>query len=85
MTRLPTKIHFPFGYICTVKQVTDKEMKDLCDDEDGSDGMWDVETKTIYILKKLPTKRKRYILGHELGHAFLDWQHYCLDEGAMRT
>jgi Zn-dependent peptidase ImmA (M78 family) len=85
MTRLPKKIHFPFGYVCLVKQVSDKQMKEVVEDEDGADGAWDVETRTIFIRQTLPMKRKRYVLGHELGHSFLDWQHFCLDEGAMKS
>jgi Zn-dependent peptidase ImmA (M78 family) len=50
-----------------------------------ADGIWDDETKTIYIRKRLPMTRRRYILAHELGHAWLDWQHRHLDEGKAST
>jgi Zn-dependent peptidase ImmA (M78 family) len=29
--------------------------------------------------------RRRYILAHELGHAWLDWQHRHLDNGKAST
>lgn len=86
--RLPNYVRFPFGYVCKVKQVTDHEMRKIVGvdvGDDISDGLWDGDSGTIYIRKSLPVRRKRYILGHELGHAFLDWQHFCLDAGAMKN
>ena len=41
----------------------------------------DDDTKTIYVRKRLPVTRRRYILAHELGHAWLDWQHRYMDDG----
>lgn len=87
--RLPARVCFPFGYRVRVKQVTDTEMRECADDEDRSepvscDGLWIAEERTIYIRKCLPVRRKRYILGHELQHAFLDWQHHCLNTGDSR-
>ena len=46
---------------------------------------WDDDTKTIYLRKRLPVTRRRYILAHELGHAWLDWQHRHLDNGKAKT
>jgi Zn-dependent peptidase ImmA (M78 family) len=51
----------------------------------NADGIWDDELKTIYLRKKLPVTRRRYILAHELGHAWLDWQHRHLDNGKAKT
>ncbi|WHZ16706.1 MAG: hypothetical protein OJF52_003556 [Nitrospira sp.] len=80
--RIPNKVILPFGYHITVRQVTDSEM----DRQDANaDGIWNNETKTIYIRKRLPVTRRRYILAHELGHAWLDWQHRYLDDGKART
>lgn len=82
VTRIPTRVILPFGYRISVRQLTDAEM----DKQDSnSDGIWDEETKTIYIRKRLPVTRRRYILAHELGHAWLDWQHRYLDEGKARN
>ena len=80
--RLPASVRFPFGYRVNVKLVTDTEMADAC--EDGPDGLWDAETRTIRIRKALPLRRQKYILGHEIGHAWLDWVHECIDEQAMK-
>jgi Zn-dependent peptidase ImmA (M78 family) len=85
--RLPPRVTFPFGYVVEVRQVTDSEMlaeQEEDNREEVADGLWDVETRTIYVRKSLPLRRKRYILGHEVGHAFIDWQHFCLNEEAMR-
>ena len=51
----------------------------------NADGIWDDDTKTIYLRKRLPVTRRRYILAHELGHAWLDWQHRHLDNGKAKT
>jgi Zn-dependent peptidase ImmA (M78 family) len=80
--RIPTRVVLPFGYRINVRMVTDAEM----DQRDPSaDGIWDSDTRTIYIRKRLPVTRRRYILGHELGHAWLDWQHRFLDNGKAST
>ncbi|WHZ24177.1 MAG: hypothetical protein OJF47_003289 [Nitrospira sp.] len=80
--RIPNKVILPFGYHITVRQVTDSEMNRQ---DANADGIWNNETKTIYIRKRLPVTRRRYILAHELGHAWLDWQHRYLDDGKART
>lgn len=80
--RIPSRVVLPFGYRIAVRQLTDLEM----DERDrNADGVWDDETRTIYIRKRLPITRRRYILAHELGHAWLDWQHRHLDDGKART
>ena len=82
MIRIPTRVVLPFGYQISVRQLTDTEM----DKRDANaDGIWDSDIKTIYIRKRLPMTRRRYILAHELGHAWLDWQHRHLDEGKAST
>ena len=68
----------PFGYRISVRQLSDSEMDKR---DTNADGIWDDESKTIYIRKRLPVTRRRYILAHELGHAWLDWQHRYLDDG----
>jgi Zn-dependent peptidase ImmA (M78 family) len=80
--RLPTSVRLPFGYRVLVKLVTDTEMTEHC--EDGADGLWDSESRTIYIRKNLPKQRQRYILWHELGHVLWDGQHALLDGKAMK-
>lgn len=85
--RLPTRVNLPFGYDVLIKQVSDAEMLVAIDGEepeDVTDGAWLVDTRTIYIRKSLPAARKRYILSHELGHALWDWQHECMNWGAMQ-
>lgn len=77
---IPKRIVFPFGYVVTVKQITDGDMEQF-----GSpDGCWvdeDDYPRTIFLRKRLPAKRKRYIFLHEYRHAVLDWDHYCKDMG----
>ncbi len=81
MLRLPKTITLPFGYRVTVKQLSDKEFDLLASD---SDGLWLADQRLIVIRKSLPAKRRAYILAHELGHAWLDWQHTYLDEGLTK-
>ena len=83
--RLPKSLSFPFGYRVAIREVTDGEMRELDDeDERSSDGCWAVQTRTIYIVKTLSPRRKRYILGHEMFHALIDYQHHLLNEGASK-
>lgn len=79
--RIPKQVRLPFGYVVTVRQVTGKELDRAIE---GVDACWDVEERAIWIRKSLPITRKRYLLAHELGHAWLDWQHQYLDEGIAR-
>lgn len=76
--RIPRKVVLPFGYIITVKQLSNGDFNRR---DHGSDGLWEVDRRTIYIRKSLPLNRKRYILLHELGHAWLDFQHHHIDDG----
>ena len=81
--RLPRKLDLGWGYHVEIKLVTDREMADECDEEDRSeipDGLWDVETRTIFIRRKLPWKRRLIVLLHERKHAVLDHEHWMADE-----
>ena len=80
--RIPSRVVLPFGYRISVRQLSDSEMDRR---DPNADGIWDDELKTIYLRKKLPVTRRRYILAHELGHAWLDWQHRHLDNGKAKT
>ena len=83
--RFPKRLTLPFDYTIAIREVTDGEMRDMDDaDVRTTDGCWDVETRTIYIVKTLPPRRKRYILGHELIHAVLDYNHHLLNEGKIK-
>jgi len=82
LLRIPRRVVLPFGYQISVRQLSDAEM----DKRDANaDGIWDDDTKTIYIRRRLPVTRRRYILAHELGHAWLDWQHRYMDDGKAST
>lgn len=82
MLRMPSRVVLPFGYRISVRQISDTEMDRR---DPNADGIWDDATKTIYLRKRLPLTRRRYILAHELGHAWLDWQHRHLDNGKAKT
>ena len=82
MLRIPNQVVLPFGYRISVRQLSDAEMDKR---DPNADGIWDDETKTIYVRKRLPVTRRRYILAHGLGHAWLDWQHRYMDDGKAST
>jgi hypothetical protein len=82
MLRIPSRVVLPFGYRISVRQLSDSEMDRR---DPNADGIWDDGSKTIYLRKRLPVTRRRYILAHELGHAWLDWQHRHLDNGKAKT
>lgn len=80
--RLPRKVTLPFGYVVKVALVTDKEMLDAMDEDDPAelaDGLWDVDSRIVYVRRSLPFKRKAEVLGHELDHALNDWRHWVQD------
>lgn len=86
--RIPRRIAFPFGHVVQIREVSVKEMRDLeeaADDEDWpTEGLWIVEEETVYVLKKLPPRRKRYTVLHELGHALLDIADRALVDGSAK-
>ena len=78
-TYLPHSIRLPFGYCVTVKAVAPRTLKRVA--QADVMGCWDVGTRTIYIDKTMDEKGQRYVLTHEMMHAFADWQHHALDGG----
>ncbi len=81
MLRIPTFVTLPFGYRVTIKQLNNTEFNIHASE---CDGLWYADTRTILIRKSLPAKRRAYILVHELGHAYLDWQHSHLDGNEVK-
>lgn len=80
--RIPNTVRLPFGYVVKVKLAPASLLQML--GEPDCDGLWDCDTKTILIRASLPVTRRRYILAHELGHAWLDWTHKYLDGGSAK-
>lgn len=89
--RLPASVRFPFGYVVRVRLVTAAEMESaesccncFAKPDEVPDGSWDCSERTIRICKGQPVTRQRYILGHELQHALLDFNHHHLNAGSMK-
>lgn len=80
--RIPRRIRFPFNFSITVVQVSPKH-EFLYDSDTGEqlDGVWDSEFRRIILNKALPTRKKRYILAHEVEHAVKDWVHELFLDG----
>ena len=83
--RIPRRLHLPFGYVITIKQVSAKDDA-LLDQDTGLylDGSWSPETRTITINKALPVKRRKYLALHELAHSINDMMHELLDKGVIQ-
>lgn len=76
---MPKNLVLPFGYVITFKFLSAAEM---IEEEIGdSDGGWDETTRTIFVRRRLPAKRLRYIIGHEMDHAINDYRHHLANEG----
>ena len=58
---IPKRVQLPFGYVVTIKQVTDSEMEEIVEDGTGEsvDGYWDPDERVLYIRKSLPIRRRR--------------------------
>lgn len=65
--RTPERITFPYGYVVEIERVP----------LEGIFGDFDDETRTIRIAVALAEPRHvRYVLLHEMDHAFADWKHW---------
>lgn len=74
---IPKSVTLPWGYKIKIRVVSRPEIGE------DVDGLWDEEKREITICRDLPVKRKRYVLAHELQHAWLDWQHHCFNIGVI--
>lgn len=71
VTRIPSQVTLPFGYVITISELPDKEF----DIETGGDCLacWIVEEQTVYLRKNRTIRKRRSDLAHELLHACADW------------
>lgn len=79
--RIPGRIRLPFGYTVKVVQMPPKEL--LFFAQMNVEGWWDAETRTIYLDKSMPVRRKRYVLIHELQHVMVDFMGWAGDVALM--
>jgi Zn-dependent peptidase ImmA (M78 family) len=77
--RIPSRLHFPFGYVVRIKLVTVEEMNEY--GGEGCDGLWLSDERLILVRKRLTAARKRWIISHEALHAINDWVHNCENRG----
>lgn len=84
MTRIPRKIDLGI-YTVRVCLVNKTQMRELDDDyevgEPTAEGLWDVDTDSVYIGRWLTAQRKREVLFHELTHAMIDYR----EQGSHET
>lgn len=66
---IPEAEMFPWGYVVWIKEVP-PDAPEL----EGTHGLWDVDTRTIYLDKTHPIAEKRGCYIHEYDHAYNDWK-----------
>lgn len=77
---IPRRLYFPFGYVVSVRQVTQTELRAQYEG-DAIDGLWDSTIRVIWIDKNITMTRKRYVLIHEAQHALTDMMLWAIHEG----
>ena len=75
-TYLPASVRLPFGYTIRIRVVGARTLRRIA--QASVDGCWDVDHRTVYVDRALPEAQQRYVLTHELIHAFADFQHHAL-------
>jgi Zn-dependent peptidase ImmA (M78 family) len=75
---LPHSVRFPGGYVVTIKTRAPSTLRRQA--KGDCFGYWDCGTRSIFIDKTITERKQRYVLTHELIHAFADWQHVYLGE-----
>lgn len=84
--RIPQTHQFPGGYRIVIRRVPPRELAEELEAEPhDAGGCWDDDKREILIDKTLPIAGQWYVLGHELQHAMLDYQHWLLSEGIAKT
>lgn len=75
-----------------ILRVTPTEMKSInsckqCGHHAGepADGSWDVDSRTIYLDKKIPRSRQVVMFLHEFDHARRDWEEWVRDSGVAKN
>jgi len=71
---IPRKISLPGPFVVTVNQIRPMKMKEK--HGEYHDAVWDIDTMTVDINKKLDQKRKWYVFAHEYAHVLNDWIHW---------
>lgn len=84
MVKLPTRFKLPFDYWVKVRVLSDVEMNSVLDSPD-CDGLWDIDTRTIYLRGSLGDAQKIQVFTHEVAHAVNDWEHHILTTGRFRS
>lgn len=77
--RVPTRLHFPFGYTIKVKQATKREVAEEIGD--GALAGWISDDRTIYLTRSRTPRQKRSDLAHEMSHAVVDYVDWLLTTG----
>lgn len=79
--RVPRKIHLPFGWDITVKQLSQEALNEYADDHVY--GLWEIDTRTIYLSKDLSFTQKIDTLLHECDHALNDCRAAALQRAGI--
>lgn len=78
---MPNADVLPWGYVYWVKEVEPDDPA-----LEGSNGTWDVETRTIYVDRSLSLPERRYVFAHEFrSHVIGDWELWCNQTFPMKA
>lgn len=85
---LPRQIKLPWGGVVKVRLATPSECAEENKKANAASkeplfGWYDGDINTIFIRSTLKPAQKRYVLGHELHHAVIDWVDEMLQLGVM--
>ena len=72
--RMPKTVRLPFGYVVTVRYLTQAQMSRQ--GMGDSHGCWVGDERAIYVLAEDPPGEQAETLAHELQHAATDLRHY---------
>lgn len=75
---IPRTIELPGGFNVKVTQLNPMKMKEK--HGDFYDGIWDIETMSVDLNRKLTHQRKWYVFSHEFAHVVNDWMHWLVNK-----
>ena len=80
--QIPRLIKLPGHFVVKVNQIIPTKMKE----KHGQyyDGIWDVDTMTVDLNKRLGHERKWWVFSHEYSHVVSDWIHWLVNEGVAK-
>jgi Zn-dependent peptidase ImmA (M78 family) len=80
---LPKKIKFPFDFVIEVKVIPEEQLESLMGR--GCEGAYLPDARMIVVSRSLTTRKRRYIVAHEMTHALNEYFDEGLRSGIMEV